>query len=67
MLCAGVAVTLRVNSTVVFQGAFTVVWCPKHQHPAIGGRMEQRLKEIICEVVDAKGAWPAGRLLPPGR
>jgi REP-associated tyrosine transposase len=34
-----------------------VVWCPKYRRRVIGGRMEARLKQIIREVVDEKGAW----------
>lgn len=52
-----VAVTLRSNSNVTFQCAFHVVWCPKYRRRVIGGRMEQRLKQIIREVIDEKGAW----------
>jgi len=31
-------------------------WCPNYHRRAIGGRMEQRLKQILAEVVDEKGA-----------
>lgn len=51
------AVTQRSNANITFQCAFHVVWCPKYRRRVIGGRMEQRLKEIIREVVDEKGAW----------
>jgi putative transposase len=34
-----------------------VVWCPKYRRRVIGGRMEQRLKEVIAEVIAEKGAW----------
>jgi putative transposase len=51
------AVTLRANRNIAFQCAFHVVWCPKYRRRVIGGRMEERLKEIIREVVDEKGAW----------
>jgi putative transposase len=34
-----------------------VVWCPKYRRRVIGGRMEARLKEIIAEVIEEKGAW----------
>jgi putative transposase len=53
----GMAVALRSNSNIVFQCAFHVVWCPKYRRRVIGGRMEARLKQIIREVVDEKGAW----------
>ncbi|MEV0700170.1 IS200/IS605 family transposase [Saccharopolyspora sp. NPDC050389] len=51
------AVTLRSNANVIFQCAFHVVWCPKYRRRVIGGRMEERLKQVIREVVDEKGAW----------
>jgi putative transposase len=51
------AVTLRSNSNLVFQCAFHVVWCPKYRRRVIGGRMEERLKQLIREVVEEKGAW----------
>lgn len=50
-------ITLRSNANVTFQCAFHVVWCPKYRRPVIGGGMEERLKELIREVVDDKGAW----------
>jgi putative transposase len=51
------SVTLRSNSNIVFQCAFHVVWCPKYRRRVIGGHMEERLKELIREVCDEKGAW----------
>ena len=56
-IIVGMAVTLRSNSNVTFQCAFHVVWCPKYRRPVIGGRMEQRLKQLIREVIEEKGAW----------
>jgi putative transposase len=53
----GMAVALRSNSNIVFRCAFHVVWCPKYRRRVIGGRMEARLRQIIREVVDEKGAW----------
>jgi putative transposase len=50
-------VTLRSNSNIVFQCAFHVVWCPKYRRRVIGGRMEDRLKQLIREVCDEKEAW----------
>ena len=50
-------VTLRTNANIAFQCAYHVVWCPKYRRKVIGGRMEVRLKEIIAEVIDEKGAW----------
>lgn len=50
-------VTLRSNSNVTFRCAYHVVWCPKYRRRVIGGRMEQRLKDLIRETIDGKGAW----------
>lgn len=52
-----VGVTLRSNANIAFQCAYYVVWCPKYRRGVIGGRMEQRLKEIVAEVIEEKGAW----------
>lgn len=51
------AVTLRSNSNITFQCAFHVVWCSKYRRRVLGGPIEARLKEIVREVVDEKGAW----------
>jgi putative transposase len=48
---------LRTNANIALQCAYHVVWCPKYRRRVIGGRMEQRLKEVIAEVVTEKGAW----------
>jgi putative transposase len=56
-MLSGVGVTLRTNTNIAFQCAYHVVWCPKYRRRVIGGRMEQRLKEIIAEVIAEKGAW----------
>jgi putative transposase len=34
-----------------------VVWCPKYRRRVLGGRIEARLKELIGEVIEEKGAW----------
>ena len=57
LMLSGVGVTLRANANIAFQCAYHVVWCPKYRRKVIGGRMEQRLKEIIVEVIAEKGAW----------
>ena len=57
LMLSGVGVTLRANANIAFQCAYHVVWCPKYRRKVIGGRMEQRLKEIIAEVIAEKGAW----------
>jgi len=48
---------LRTNANIAFQCAYHVVWCPKYRRKVIGGRMEVRLKEIIVEVIEERGAW----------
>ena len=50
-------VTLRTKANISFQCAYHVVWCPKYRRKVIGGRMEVRLKEIIVEVIEERGAW----------
>jgi transposase IS200 family protein len=50
-----VAVMLRSNSNVTFQCAFHVVWCPKYRRPVVGGRMEQRLTQLVGEVIEERG------------
>ena len=52
-----VPVTLRSNGNVVFQCAFHVVWCPKYRRRVLSGCVEDRLKQIVREVVEEKGAW----------
>ena len=49
--------TLRANSDIAFQCAFHVVWCPKYRRRVLGGGIEERLKQLIGEVVEEKGAW----------
>ncbi|WP_141584713.1 IS200/IS605 family transposase [Actinomadura sp. WMMA1423] len=51
------AVALRSNGNVVFRCAFRVVWCPKYRRPVLGGRVEERLRDLIREGVEDKGAW----------
>jgi putative transposase len=52
-----VTVTLRTNSNIAFQCAFHVVWCPKYRRRVLGGRIGERLKQLIREVIEEKGAW----------
>jgi putative transposase len=47
---------LRTNANIALQCAYRVVWCPKYRRRVIG-RMEQRLTEVIAEVITEKGAW----------
>lgn len=55
-IIAGMAVTLHWNSNIVFQCAFHVVWCPKYRRRVISGELQTRLKQLIREVVEEKGA-----------
>ena len=48
---------IQVSPGGVYDLGYHVVWCPKYRRKVIGGRMEQRLKEIIAEVIAEKGAW----------
>jgi putative transposase len=52
-----VGVRLRTNANIAFRCGYHVVWCPKYRRKVIGGRMEVRLKELIVEVIEEKGAW----------
>ncbi|MFG3701310.1 IS200/IS605 family transposase [Micromonospora sp. NPDC047620] len=61
------SVTLRSNSDVVFQCAFHVVWCPKYRRRVLDGRVEERLKQLIREVVEERGAWLAALEVMPDR
>ncbi|MEU3306057.1 IS200/IS605 family transposase [Nocardiopsis sp. NPDC055551] len=51
------SVTLCSNRNITFQCAFHVVWCPKYRGRVLGGRIEERLKQIVREVVTDKEAW----------
>ena len=57
LLLSGVGVRFRTNANIAFACAYQVVWCAKYRRAVIGGRMEQRLREIIVEVIAEKGAW----------
>ncbi|WP_189194056.1 IS200/IS605 family transposase [Micromonospora fulviviridis] len=61
------SVALRSNSNVVFQCAFHVVWCSKYRRRVLGGRIEERLKQLIREVVEEKGAWLVALEVMPDR
>ena len=34
-----------------------MVWCPKYRRRVLGGRIEERLEQLIREVIEEKGAW----------
>ena len=57
LMLSGVGVRLRTNANLAFQCGYQVVWCSKYRRRVIGGGMEERLKEIIAEVITEKGAW----------
>ena len=50
------AEALRTDANVAFQCVFHVVWCPQYRAPVIEGAVEERLKEIIVDVAEEKGA-----------
>jgi putative transposase len=52
-----VSVTPRTNGDIAFQCAFHVVWCPKYRRRVLGGRIGDRLKELMREVIEEKDAW----------
>lgn len=50
-------VKLRSNSNITFKCAYHVVWTPKYRRPVLIDGVNDRLKEIIIEVVDEFGGW----------
>lgn len=54
-MLSGVGVTFRTNASIAFACAYHLVWCPRYRRRVMGGRMEERLKEIIAEVIEEKG------------
>ena len=47
---------VRSNNNVVYRCTYHVVWCPKYRRKVIGGRVEQRPKEIITQVCAERSA-----------
>lgn len=47
---------VRSNNNVVYRCHYHVVWCPKYRRKVIGGRVDDRLKEIIREVCAERDA-----------
>ena len=41
----------------MFRCAYHVVWCPKHRRKVLVGKVEERLKELIAEVIEEKQGW----------
>ncbi|WP_406319756.1 IS200/IS605 family transposase [Streptosporangium sp. NBC_01639] len=46
---------------MAFRCAFQVVGCPTCRRRILGGRIEERLEQMICEVIEEKEAWPVER------
>ncbi|MDA8399794.1 MAG: IS200/IS605 family transposase [Actinomycetota bacterium] len=49
--------TIRSNANVMFRCAYHVVRCPKYLRKVLVGKVEERLKEVIAEVVAEKQGW----------
>ena len=49
-------VTLRTNNNIAYQCAYHVVWCPKYRRSVLHHPVGERLKQIIREVADERGA-----------
>lgn len=49
-------VTLRTNNNITYQCAYHVVWCPKYRRSVLHRPVGDRLKQIIREVADERGA-----------
>lgn len=49
-------VTLRTNNNITYQCAYHVVWCPKYRRSVLHRPVDERLKQIIREVADERGA-----------
>lgn len=47
---------VRSNNNVVYRCHYHVVWCPKYRRKVIGGKVDDRLKEIIREVCAERDA-----------
>ena len=47
---------IRSNNNVVYRCTYHVVWCPKYRRKVIGGRVDDRLKQIIREVCHERNA-----------
>jgi putative transposase len=52
-----VGATLRSNQNVVFQCAFHVVWSPKYRRPVLVPPVDERLKIVLADVIQERGAW----------
>jgi len=50
------AESMRTDARVTFHCVYHVVWCSQYRAPVIEGEVEQRLHEIIVEVVHEKQA-----------
>ncbi|MEU9836635.1 IS200/IS605 family transposase [Streptosporangium sp. NPDC048047] len=39
---------VRTSPGAAYDLGYHVVWCPKYRRPVLGGRVEDRLEELIC-------------------
>ena len=46
----------KTNRNVVYSCKYHVIWCPKYRRPVLTATVGQRLKEIVGEVVEERGA-----------
>lgn len=47
---------IRSNNHVTYRCAYHVVWCPKYRRSVLIDGVDDRLKEIVAEVADERGA-----------
>jgi len=47
---------VRSNNNVVYRCTYHVVWCPKYRRPVLVSDVGDRLKQIIREVCEERGA-----------
>lgn len=50
-------VAMRSNNNVTYQCAYHVVWCPKFRRKVLVPPIDERLKEIVADVIGEKQAW----------
>lgn len=48
--------TLQTNSKVVYRCAYRVLWCTQYRMPVIDAEIANRLKALVVEVAEEKGA-----------
>jgi len=45
----------RSTNKTVYSAKYHIIWCPKYRRHVLSGRVEDRLKQIIAQVVDEAG------------